>query len=65
MNIPSPCIQICQLNDSDVCVGCGRTRDEIARWLAMSNDERFRIISALTTRVRAAHSTKDAPLFEE
>lgn len=65
MNLPSPCIQICRLNDNNVCVGCGRTRDEIARWLTMTNDERSRIISALATRVSPAHSTMDASLFEE
>lgn len=65
MNLPSPCIQICRLNDNNVCVGCGRTRDEIARWLTMTNDERSRIISTLAARVSPAHSTMDASLFEE
>jgi|HubBroStandDraft_2_1064218.scaffolds.fasta_scaffold185152_2 predicted Fe-S protein YdhL (DUF1289 family) len=50
MNIPSPCIQVCKLDDGDVCLGCHRTRDEIARWLKMTDDERARIMAALAER---------------
>jgi predicted Fe-S protein YdhL (DUF1289 family) len=35
----SPCVRACRL-DGEVCVGCGRTRDEIARWTRMSDNER-------------------------
>ena len=27
--IDSPCIGICTLNDKDICIGCGRTVQEI------------------------------------
>ncbi|MCY1425118.1 hypothetical protein D3C76_413030 [compost metagenome] len=27
----SPCIKVCKF-DEDVCLGCGRTRDEIKGW---------------------------------
>jgi predicted Fe-S protein YdhL (DUF1289 family) len=36
----SPCIKVCRLDLDDRCYGCGRTRDEIARWSLMSLDER-------------------------
>jgi predicted Fe-S protein YdhL (DUF1289 family) len=57
MNIQSPCIHVCEL-DGEVCVGCHRTRDEIAQWLAMTDDERARVMAALAERMgelEAAH----------
>ena len=33
MSIPSPCVGFCRLDDSSgICVGCARSRDEIACW---------------------------------
>jgi len=41
--IESPCIKICTLDArSGLCLGCGRTIDEIARWTAISAAERAR-----------------------
>ncbi|MDE2235325.1 MAG: DUF1289 domain-containing protein [Gammaproteobacteria bacterium] len=31
----SPCTRICCLDEADVCIGCGRTLDEIRRWSDM------------------------------
>jgi len=36
----SPCIKVCQLDLTGRCYGCGRSREEIARWSSMSLDER-------------------------
>jgi uncharacterized protein len=36
----SPCIKVCQLDLQGRCYGCGRTTAEIARWSAMSLEER-------------------------
>ncbi len=39
--IESPCVKICTLDArSRMCLGCGRSIDEIARWTAMSAAER-------------------------
>ena len=47
----TPCINICTVEPkSRQCVGCGRTIDEIARWASMTNTERRRIMTELTTR---------------
>ena len=35
---PSPCINVCRLDARGLCVGCLRSGEEIARWLAMSGD---------------------------
>ena len=32
----SPCTGICSLNDDDICVGCGRTIDEIVGWASLT-----------------------------
>lgn len=49
--IESPCIKTCTLNArSGLCLGCGRTIDEIARWAAMSAAERARIMAELPAR---------------
>lgn len=37
---PSPCVRNCTLNDQDVCLGCGRTLDDITGWTKMSDDEK-------------------------
>ncbi|HEY2081997.1 MAG TPA: DUF1289 domain-containing protein [Verrucomicrobiae bacterium] len=50
MTAPSPCINICQLDERDVCLGCFRTRDEIARWMHMSDLEKSSVIAALKNR---------------
>jgi predicted Fe-S protein YdhL (DUF1289 family) len=50
--IESPCVRICSLDPaSDVCLGCGRTLDEITRWYGMSVDERRRIMAELPARI--------------
>ena len=49
--IESPCVNICTLDArSGMCLGCGRSIDEIARWTAMSAAERARVMSELPTR---------------
>jgi predicted Fe-S protein YdhL (DUF1289 family) len=46
--IESPCVKICTLGvRSGLCLGCGRSIDEIARWSAMSAAERAQVISNL------------------
>jgi predicted Fe-S protein YdhL (DUF1289 family) len=49
--IETPCVQICSLNESNICLGCGRTVEEITYWYSMSNDERSRIMAKLPKRI--------------
>jgi uncharacterized protein len=47
----SPCVKVCQMDPRrGLCMGCGRTLDEIARWAQMNDEERERIIAALPSR---------------
>ena len=52
--ISSPCIGVCKMQNAgavDLCGGCLRTRDEIARWRnGMSEDERLEIMFVLPER---------------
>lgn len=50
---PSPCIGVCRVDGADVCIGCGRTIDEICGWIR-SDPERRREILRLAARRRAA-----------
>lgn len=49
--VSSPCVRICKLNDDGTCIGCGRTRLEIAAWLTLTEAARRIITSALPERL--------------
>ncbi|WP_369602217.1 DUF1289 domain-containing protein [Hahella sp. SMD15-11] len=36
----SPCIRQCCLDEANVCVGCGRTLEEILNWHGMTAEEK-------------------------
>lgn len=47
----SPCVNICVIHpEAGVCTGCYRTRDEIAVWGGLTNDERRAIMDGLADR---------------
>ncbi len=53
--LESPCVDICTLDvGTALCLGCGRSIDEIAAWRSMSAAERKRVIDELPARVEAA-----------
>lgn len=50
--IETPCIKICTLDArSRLCLGCGRTIDEIAAWGTMAAAERKRVMDELPARL--------------
>ncbi len=54
-SLASPCNRICVMHPArQVCIGCGRTLDEIARWIDLSEVERARIMAELPSRLAAA-----------
>ena len=56
--IESPCVNICTLDArSGICLGCGRTIDEIARWTAMTAAERSRVMHELPARFTASKAS--------
>jgi predicted Fe-S protein YdhL (DUF1289 family) len=40
----TPCIQLCRLDPQGYCVGCRRSGEEIGRWSALDNAERWRLM---------------------
>ncbi|HEX3810072.1 MAG TPA: DUF1289 domain-containing protein [Rhizomicrobium sp.] len=62
MSVETPCINICTLDPaSRICIGCGRTLDEIARWGTMSGEERKRIVAGLRDRLATFKGTPVPP----
>jgi predicted Fe-S protein YdhL (DUF1289 family) len=55
--ISTPCVNVCVLDPlSALCIGCGRTADEIAAWTTMSEAERLAVMGALGQRLIEARS---------
>jgi uncharacterized protein len=50
--IETPCINVCVVDHSGHCVGCGRSLNEIAIWSTLSDEARRRIMTALPQRLR-------------
>lgn len=52
-DIVSPCIDVCDVDSTgQYCIGCGRSMDEIAAWLAMTADQRQVIMAKLAARLQ-------------
>ena len=49
--VTSPCVRDCCLDEAEVCMGCGRTLQDILRWHAASDEEREAILVAAKARV--------------
>ena len=48
----SPCVDICTIDtDTDWCIGCGRTLDEIACWSTVDDAGRQAILDGLPNRM--------------
>ncbi|HEU4663978.1 MAG TPA: DUF1289 domain-containing protein [Dokdonella sp.] len=52
--ILSPCIGTCRLDPQGYCEGCLRSGDEIARWVAMGERERRRLMDEVLPQREAA-----------
>ncbi|MBC3387978.1 DUF1289 domain-containing protein [Pseudomonas sp. SWRI179] len=52
--VPSPCVNICALDDDDICTGCQRTVAEITRWSRMDNEERRAVLALCHERAKAS-----------
>jgi predicted Fe-S protein YdhL (DUF1289 family) len=49
--VESPCIKVCVLDEQSICVGCGRTLEEIAVWSRASAEEQRAICAAAAERL--------------
>jgi predicted Fe-S protein YdhL (DUF1289 family) len=48
--VESPCIDLCTLDDDDICVGCFRSIDEICAWAGAADEQRRVILQAAAGR---------------
>ncbi len=49
----SPCNRVCCLNHSDVCLGCGRTLQEIKDWHGADRVQKLEILQQAQQRLAA------------
>ncbi|HEK1768590.1 MULTISPECIES: DUF1289 domain-containing protein [Pseudomonas] len=52
--VASPCVNVCALDEQDICIGCQRTVQEITRWARMDNDERRAVLKLCHERALEA-----------
>ena len=49
--LPSPCVSVCQMDSEDgFCLGCYRTRAEIAAWSSMDQNNQMVLLDILRDR---------------
>ena len=49
--VESPCINVCKI-ENDVCVGCGRTLEEIAHWSEMTDTEKEQVNANIQNKIQ-------------
>jgi predicted Fe-S protein YdhL (DUF1289 family) len=55
MSEQTPCIAVCIIDPkTSLCLGCGRTLPEIARWSRMAGSERSAVMAGLADRMAEA-----------
>ena len=55
MSQETPCVAVCMIDPrSNLCLGCGRTLPEIARWSRMDSAERLAVMAELPQRMTDA-----------
>ena len=52
--VPSPCISVCYVNDSDLCEGCFRTVAEISEWTSYNDEAKQQVLKLCTERRQQA-----------
>ncbi len=58
-DVPSPCNGICELNAKAVCIGCGRSCDEIARWPFLPPSMKRTVRDTAAERLKAMPARPD------
>ncbi len=54
--LQSPCIRNCCLDQNNICIGCGRSLDEILRWSEASHIEKQQISTQAIARKERHHT---------
>ncbi|WP_248744967.1 DUF1289 domain-containing protein [Pseudomonas sp. MWU12-2037] len=56
-DIDNPCISVCQLN-SEMCLSCGRSKEEIKQWKRMKRPEKMATVQRATLRLKSLQKKK-------
>jgi len=51
-SLQSPCVRNCCLDENNICLGCGRSLDEIVQWHQASVEQRTLILERAAQRRR-------------
>jgi predicted Fe-S protein YdhL (DUF1289 family) len=46
----SPCVQVCVLDDDQVCIGCGRTVDDVIAWTRLTDAQKWLVLEQSAQR---------------
>jgi uncharacterized protein len=61
--IETPCTRVCVVHPTrQLCIGCGRSLDEIARWMDYGAAERARIMAQLPARLATMSAAAGTPM---
>jgi uncharacterized protein len=59
--IETPCTRVCAVHPTlRLCIGCGRSLEEIAGWVALSERERARLMREFPQRLAAMRNANAA-----
>lgn len=56
-DIDNPCVSTCRLS-GDLCVSCGRNKDDIRQWKRMKRPEKMAAVQRATLRLKALKKGK-------
>ena len=51
-DIENPCVATCKLS-GDLCVSCGRTKEDIRKWRGMKRPEKMAAVQRASTRLKS------------
>ena len=51
ITVPSPCRDICRLDNANICIGCGRSVSEIQEWPRADSGRRLLIRATARARI--------------
>ena len=53
--VASPCSKVCEVDSTNICIGCYRSIDEIVAWRSLNDSEKKVIIEQAENRKDAAN----------
>jgi predicted Fe-S protein YdhL (DUF1289 family) len=59
--IPSPCVDICALDENDVCIGCFRHGREISYWGDYKDSEKLNVLANCQKRAEGETANPVSP----